>query len=178
MDEIIQTTKLTDEARQRLLEICTRAGGALTPQAVLDDARDKKSPLHSSFEWNNSEAANKYRLDQARAVIRDFHIIRIEANTLVRVPLFVHDPRRPAHNQGYVRVDAIRENRALVFRAMHREIVGALAMVHRAKALGEELGMSGLFEATIEQFNVARLKVDCAMVQPQPREAPGPQPAM
>lgn len=44
--------------------------GALNPEAVVDAARDKKSALHTHFDWDNSEAAHKYRLLQARNLIR------------------------------------------------------------------------------------------------------------
>jgi hypothetical protein len=178
MDGVIEATKLTREAQQRLLEIAKQNSWTLTPEAVVDDARDPGSPLHASFEWDDSEAARKYRLDQARTVIRAFHIVRIPSEEIVRVPLFVRDPRQPGNQAGYVHVDAIRDDRILALKTMRREIVAALAIVHRVKALGEELGMAGLFEATIAQFDAARTKVDIAMAQPQQRPAPGAQPAM
>ena len=42
----------------------------LTPQTVLDANRDEDAPLHDSFEWDDTEAAEKYRLNQARHFIR------------------------------------------------------------------------------------------------------------
>jgi len=44
-------------------------GGLLTPAAVVTAARDLESPLHESFEWDDSEAAERYRLWQARQLI-------------------------------------------------------------------------------------------------------------
>lgn len=44
--------------------------GEITPQDVLDDAKNPNSPLHSFFEWSDSEAAQQYRLQQARGLIR------------------------------------------------------------------------------------------------------------
>ena len=41
----------------------------VTPQEVLEKARDENSELHKCFEWNDSVAAEKYRLQQARAII-------------------------------------------------------------------------------------------------------------
>lgn len=43
--------------------------GTLTPQLVLARARDESSPLHSHFTWDDSEAAERYRLDEARRLI-------------------------------------------------------------------------------------------------------------
>ena len=42
----------------------------ITPEEVLEKARDKNSELHKCFEWNDSIAAEKYRLQQAGNVIR------------------------------------------------------------------------------------------------------------
>lgn len=42
----------------------------LTPKSVLDANREEGTPLHDSFEWNDTEAAEKYRLNQAGHFIR------------------------------------------------------------------------------------------------------------
>lgn len=44
--------------------------GELTPEDILDDAKNGNSPLHSFFEWGDSAAAHQYRLQQARGLIR------------------------------------------------------------------------------------------------------------
>jgi len=44
-------------------------GGLLTPEAVVEFARPKTSPLHKRFMWDDSEAAHQYRLWQARQMI-------------------------------------------------------------------------------------------------------------
>lgn len=43
----------------------------VTPEEVLKQARnDENSELHKCFEWNDSVAAEKYRLTQARQIIQ------------------------------------------------------------------------------------------------------------
>lgn len=46
------------------------ANQELTPAAVLQAARFKKSPLHKHIEWDESKAAESYRLVQAAWLIR------------------------------------------------------------------------------------------------------------
>lgn len=41
----------------------------ISPQELLEKARDVNSELHKCFEWNDSIAAEKYRLQQARGVL-------------------------------------------------------------------------------------------------------------
>lgn len=47
----------------------------ITPEQVLEKARDEQSELHKCFEWNDSIAAEKYRLQQARQLIQFFVVV-------------------------------------------------------------------------------------------------------
>lgn len=62
-------SKISLIARE-LKKIARANDGLLLPEQVVEAARPKTSPLHPRFEWDNSEAANKYRLWQARQLIR------------------------------------------------------------------------------------------------------------
>ena len=42
---------------------------SVSPEEVLNKARNEKSELHKCFEWNDGIAAEKYRLQQARMII-------------------------------------------------------------------------------------------------------------
>ena len=47
----------------------------VTPENVLNKARDGETELHKCFEWDDSVASEKYRLIQARDIIRHFVIL-------------------------------------------------------------------------------------------------------
>ena len=47
----------------------------LTQQTVLDANRPADAPLHNEFEWDDTEAAEKYRLHQAGHLIRSLVIV-------------------------------------------------------------------------------------------------------
>lgn len=44
--------------------------GVLHPEEVVNAARSTRSPLHDYFTWDNDEAAERYRLIQAKKLIR------------------------------------------------------------------------------------------------------------
>ena len=44
--------------------------GKFTPMEVLEKAKDETTELHKCFEWNDSIAAEKYRIEQAKNIIR------------------------------------------------------------------------------------------------------------
>ena len=50
-------------------------GGVLTAETVLEDARKKSSPLHRFFEWDDSVAAEFWRREQARQLIRQHYVV-------------------------------------------------------------------------------------------------------
>lgn len=57
-------------ATNELKRIAEKHGGILKPEVVVQEARSKKSPLHSRFCWDDSKAAHEYRIWQARQLIR------------------------------------------------------------------------------------------------------------
>lgn len=50
------------------------AMGELTPKAVVDASRPEEAPLHPEFEWNDGIAAECWREEQARMLIRDIKV--------------------------------------------------------------------------------------------------------
>jgi hypothetical protein len=54
--------------------------GMLTPKLVVDLARDPDHELHSRFEWDDSVAAEKYRQEQARDLIRKVRVVYREGD--------------------------------------------------------------------------------------------------
>lgn len=58
-----------DQIRMELQRIEKEHGGMLKPADVLAEAEDEMSILHSYFEWDDTEAAEAYRLFQARHLI-------------------------------------------------------------------------------------------------------------
>lgn len=63
--------------------------GTLTPQAVLDEARKKSSPLHAHFTWDNSAAAQKFRLLEAAMLIRTVRVRVSYEEETHRAPAFL-----------------------------------------------------------------------------------------
>lgn len=54
--------------KDELLQV--QKGGLIRPKDVVEFARDPDTELHSCFEWDNDKAGDKYRLWQARQIIR------------------------------------------------------------------------------------------------------------
>ena len=50
--------------------------GEVNPKYIVEKAKDESNILHNCFEWNDSKAAELYRIDQARDLIRSLVIIK------------------------------------------------------------------------------------------------------
>lgn len=57
-----------------IMEICEELESA-TPQQILEKARDSNTELHKCFTWDDTEADEKWRISEARAVVRNLKII-------------------------------------------------------------------------------------------------------
>ena len=67
-------------------EIC-EIGDEVKPEQVLDKARDENSELHKCFDWDDSSAAEKYRLYQARRVINHLIVVKHEVDEPEKEPI-------------------------------------------------------------------------------------------
>lgn len=78
-----------------LTRIAQRDGG-ISPLAVLDESRPDFAPLHSAFEWDDGVAAEEFRQQQARQLIRAVVLVpqpeRNETAPVVRAFVSLHNP--------------------------------------------------------------------------------------
>lgn len=53
--------------------------GRLTPRGLVDASRPDDAPLHNEFEWNDETAAELYRQEQAKFLIREIVVVNDES---------------------------------------------------------------------------------------------------
>jgi hypothetical protein len=103
---------------ERIEQIRTVNAGVVTPELLVDDARGEESPLHPCFEWNDATAAEKYRLDQARLVLRSI-TVSITDDRRVPVRAFVAIERDAEEGRVYTSIrDAMQDE------AMREQVLG------------------------------------------------------
>ena len=109
--------------------------GALTPEAVLAAAADESSPLHDQFVWDDTEAARRYRLEQAGALIRRCKVTIVGADEQThRVRAYVHLPSDEGRGRYVATVAALTdpEQRNVVLQQAVRDVA---ALRRKYKAL-------------------------------------------
>jgi hypothetical protein len=84
-------TTIKPTAAEEIRRIAEKHGGRLTPKLVVTAAKRKSSPLHSLFDWDDTEAAKKWRLEQASCLIRRIKVTYHKSDDVsVRVRAFVN----------------------------------------------------------------------------------------
>ncbi len=69
--------------------LLTSHHNAITPQIILDDGRSKDSPTHDYFVWNDTIAAEKFRLSQAGKLLRSVVYVSIDQPDAEPIRAFV-----------------------------------------------------------------------------------------
>lgn len=142
---------MSPETAGAIQAIAERNGGCITPDMVVEAARNPASPLHEHFTWDIREAARERWREQARALIR---AVRVEVTTTdftYRVPVFVRDPVVPENIQGYVSLGRLRTDEELAREALVAEFARAAAVLARARAIAAALGLADEIEEVRER---------------------------
>ena len=88
------------QERELLTQMARQKNGMLLIDDVLEEAKDENSILHKHFEWDDSEAADQYRRQQARALIQKCRIQLVETEP-VSIRAFVSLPTDRGAGGGY-----------------------------------------------------------------------------
>ena len=114
-----RTPKSAPDAQQtgEYIEAIKKRRGGITPQLLVVEANKKRSLLHDCFEWNDSKAAEEYRIVQAREILR-FLVIEIESETETEetryIRAFIAPPEiEQDDGASYVTIEQVRSDEDL-----------------------------------------------------------------
>lgn len=79
---------------EELNHIAKKHGGVLKAKDVVKYAKNPKTKLHKCFEWDDSKAAAKWRLEQAQHIIRCHVIVMPTDDKPVKVRAFQSLPSK------------------------------------------------------------------------------------
>lgn len=98
--------------------------GFITAESVLSAAANPTSSLHTRFEWDDTEAARRFRVVQAGLLIRSVKItVATSAEETRRVRAFVSIPRAEGPSEYVPTMEALAdERRDVVLQQAIREV--------------------------------------------------------
>lgn len=96
---------------QRVAEEIAEIGEEVTARQIVDRARDASAELHKCFDWNDTTAAEKYRLHQATIITSQLIVRRTEQEKQEeRPPLRVFHKVEPSGGYKPIQTIVTRED--------------------------------------------------------------------
>lgn len=152
--------EIKKEAIAELNRMSKANGGKITPEALVAAARSEDSPLHSYFEWDNDVAAEKYRMMQARTLLRSCHYKVMINDRKLEVPYYVRDPEADSAEQGYVETARLRSQEDLAREVLIREFQRAGVQLRKSRVLAEFFQMSGDVDQMIDTLGLMKERLE------------------
>lgn len=131
------------------LEAIEARDGKLTPEAVLEEAVRRDSPLHDHFEWDDGEAAKRWRLEQARSLIASVRVTIIEGRRRPPYRAFVHVPAEQPHYASSHLAMSNADKRSLI---LSHALAELRSFQKRYDELFELADIFGAIRRTLEKF--------------------------
>lgn len=147
------------EIEQALQALADVHGGRLTPNIVLAAARNDASPLHKCFDWEDKSAAHRWRIEQARRLIRSVRVEVVTQDRAVRAPAYIRDPDRNGNEQGYISLSKAARDQEIAQQAIFSEFMRARAALRRAQSISDALNSSTTIDQIIFQIDTLEQQV-------------------
>jgi hypothetical protein len=139
--------------------------GRVTAEELVEAARSPKHPLHNRFVWNDAAAAHSHRIDTARQLIRGVYMPVRRSKSVIRAPIYVHDPSLPQGEPGYRAVMRFRDDRTDAHAALSAEVARLNSIIERVRGLAIVLGIEEAVDALDEQ--VAAFAEELSRLRPE-----------
>lgn len=122
--------KVTAQIAGEELERIERERGEITPAIVLEESRHDGAPLHDCFEWDDTIAAEKYRLHQASVIICNVQVAVTSGKKqkVTRAFVNISDKRGVGQQGAYISIATAMRNddtREIVLKQAIRELKAA-----------------------------------------------------
>jgi len=115
--------------------------GEISPEIIVEKARDKNNLLHNYFEWDDTKAAHKYRLEQAKEIIRCL-VVQNDGGEKIRAVVSVsinynekrsYQPLKLVLNNDYAKTMLLEQARrdAQIFIAKYRTLTELSGVILR-----------------------------------------------
>ncbi len=133
-------------------KLTKRHNGVLEPGHIVDAARDEQSPMHPHFQWDDAEAAELYRENQARELVRSLTVDVSRSNLEAR-PIRAFVNVEVGSERGYVSTATAMSSEDLRKQVLERAFAELEAWRARHAELSEMARIFAAIDETRGLFN-------------------------
>ena len=135
------------------IENLTKKHGGVTPKLLVNESRDKRALLHDCFEWNDGIAAEEYRLEQARHILRVIVVLPEEDDNDEKPPIKIRAfvPVKENNETHFVTIGRAMGDEDLRQQVLKQALDDLIAWKQKYKNLQE-------FKCVIKSINQLKLK--------------------
>lgn len=126
---------------QKVADEISSIGLSIKPEEIVDKARDESTELHKCFEWDDTKAAEKYRVYQARQIVCHLIVKEVDDEPQKREVRFFY---KTDSQEGYKPTSYIMRNEDEYQKLLDRALSELKAFQKKYSTLKE---LDGLFDA-------------------------------
>lgn len=136
------------EMKAKAIAALEDSKGNVRPVDVIEAARDPKSALHKDFEWDDTKAAHKHRLETARKLIREVKLVFKYEDVKIIAPYYVVD--KTTEESRYSKTLTVAKNGSRAMETLTEEMVRIKNAIHRGITLATVFGLESKFHRMLE----------------------------
>ena len=138
---------------QRVYEEIVSIGPSATPEQIVGKGRDERTELHRCFTWDDREAAEKWRKEEARSITHHLRIRKaVDADEKEPAPrVFV----KTENNVGYRSIEFVVKNDDEYQQLLQRALGELLAFKKKYSILSERDELQSLINAVEAMITAA-----------------------
>lgn len=126
---------------QKVADEISSIGLSVKPEEIVDKARDESTELHKCFEWDDTKAAEKYRVYQARQIVCHLIVKEVDDEPQKQEVRFFY---KTDSQEGYKPTSYIIRNKDEYHKLLDRALTELKAFQRKYSTLKE---LDGLFDA-------------------------------
>jgi hypothetical protein len=152
-------TILSEDAKQFIRELVNE-NGEITPQDLVEAARDDNTPIHGLFNWDDESAANEQRLNTARTILRRVTFARTTRSITLKVPAYIRNPNALARVQSYKLIEKIEQRSEEAREVLAMELKRIMGAIDRGRAIAGVLDLGDYFDEMLEMAQTVERILD------------------
>lgn len=146
--------------------------GHISPHIVLAAGRDPASIIHEDFTWDDANAGERYRLDEAAKLIKLVKLEFVISRTTCIAPHYAIDPIAPPRARSYIELTRVALDPDMARQVIDAELERITAQIKRLRGMAAVIGFAAQIDELLSQVVITTAAVCREEPDEEPPEPP------